>query len=817
MKPFGEFYLDREKDIVIELFTENDEVFYCLRTPNHHTGNLITNLAKLCGLSLSEDERGLKIIRGSIPCYIDGNNEPVYIFRLGNTKVANIYPDGTVERKASIPAISKTLMSQTKSYALTEQETIVKTYLFRDSKFRTDFHTHMNGNLEPDVLIALGIFHEIRYPLYYIKKLGLKCTKRQTEMLEKSRASVAKRFEGSPLTGKYLDRKIDDETFLNFADLILRNLRNAHENIITIRNSLTVPKDGQAVFTDLEKVYLYRYVFTKGVPSERKIRERDFEKIPEPDVVAVLREMDRDRENPVFRNNSIFQDKLLWIARTYAKAGVQYAEISDTTLCKKESAAHCLSEIHEVMPEITKETGVLLRFLASIRRVPLTIVRDRVTPYDYLSDNLKVLRAVAHDPYVAGSDIVGEEMNDITELAPVIRELVCIAKSERGFTIRIHAGENDSLKDNVSNAIRCIEESLSPGDRFPRVRIGHGLYTPNLTTAKGKKLLQRLIERNVVLEFQITSNVRLNNLSNLESHPLRRYLDAGVSCVQGTDGGGLYGTDSIDEELALEKLLSLRHDDLLKMRKAEQAVEEICRDDFTKKSRVFAEDCPGGDVERFYDSRIAEKQNLEIRVLPKGKKIDARDALSAFASPLPLDGTPVVVAGGSFHSDRHETVLRNDGVSVIDALLNALDPEKCFFVIGHRLTGYEKLLVEKNHGRFRIFAIVPSMVGVQESRRIASSGVSVVFSPEPSGLGLYKSFAYEIFKRRFSVLLVLDGHSSACNLMQEAANGRKKCAIYVEGHKKTICEKAKTLEGYTTVFTDGRRACDEIVSRIASR
>ena len=161
-KPFGKFYLDKEKDIVVELTMRNGEVRYCLRTPNHHTGNLITNLARLCGLQLSEDENGLKIIRGEVPCYVDGENREMYILRLGNTKVANIYPDGTIERKGYIPAISKTLRSQTKAYQLDEQRTIVKTYLFRDSKFRTDLHTHMNGNLEPDVLIALGIFHQIR-------------------------------------------------------------------------------------------------------------------------------------------------------------------------------------------------------------------------------------------------------------------------------------------------------------------------------------------------------------------------------------------------------------------------------------------------------------------------------------------------------------------------------------------------------------------------------------------------------------------------------------------------------------------------------
>ena len=174
MTAFGHFYLDKEKDIIVELNMEGESLSYVLRTPNHATGNLITNLARLCGLPISFDEKKLKVVRGEIPCYIDDSNRAVYILRLGDTKVANIYPDGTIERKASIPAIAKTLMSQTKSYGLSSWQTLVKTYIPRDYKFRTDLHTHMNANLDPDILIALGIHHQIRYPLYYIKKLKLR-------------------------------------------------------------------------------------------------------------------------------------------------------------------------------------------------------------------------------------------------------------------------------------------------------------------------------------------------------------------------------------------------------------------------------------------------------------------------------------------------------------------------------------------------------------------------------------------------------------------------------------------------------------------
>ena len=222
-----------------------------------------------------------------------------------------IYPDGRVEMKAQIPAISKTLMSQTKDYRLDEKRTIVKTYIRSENKFRTDLHTHMNANLHPDILIALGICHQIRYPLYYIKKLGLRCSKEQEEKLAERRQVSAEKYKDCGLTGKYMTRRIDDNTFLNFADLILNDPEDAAFNIPRIRRSLAILKDGQAVFTNLEKVYLYRYVFCKGQAAEDPI-ELDPGKIlriPDLDIRESVMQILADRHNPEYRNNTLFMDK----------------------------------------------------------------------------------------------------------------------------------------------------------------------------------------------------------------------------------------------------------------------------------------------------------------------------------------------------------------------------------------------------------------------------------------------------------------------------------------------------------------------------
>ncbi len=801
MSYFGKFYLDMEKDIAVELYRDGDELRYLLRTPNHHSGNLISNLARLCRLPVSLDEQGLRVIEGTIPRYVDGLNRELYIFRLGNTKVANIWPDGTIERKASIPAISKTLMSQTKDYRLDEMRTIVKTYIRSECKFRTDLHTHMNANLSPDILIALGICHQIRYPLYYIKKLELKCTDEQWARLRQQRKKAAEALTDSKLTGKYLDRRIDDNTYINFADLILNDLPDSAENIVKIRNSLTIPKDGQAVFANLEKVYLYRYVFTKGQRADGTMSLDHLNQIPEEDVRRYCERILADRYDPAYRDNTLFQDKLLWIARSYARCGIEYVEISDTSLVKPVESVEMLRQVHRVMPAITRETGVLIRFLAGIRRVPLTIIRDSVTPNDYLAENLQVLRAVAPDPYVAGSDILGEEINDILELRPLIRELVGIAGENPGFVIRIHAGENDSLRDNVANSIRCVRESLSPGQPMPRIRIGHGLYAADLRSPKGKKLLQDLVEDQVVLEFQITSNVRLNNLSDLSHHPLKDYLHAGALCVQGTDGCALYGTDSIDEELALEKLLDLSFEQLCLMREADRRIAAGSRRVFREKSERFERLLNGEAVEAYLARRIRETEKPGIVLWVNDGRLDAAEVLRDRIRQLPEDRFPIVLAGGSFNNDQHTTKLRPQRLKILDELLEGADPEKCFFVIGHSCSGYERYLIEKAAGRFEIFAIVPTMLSRAQRDRLLRSGVKIRLSIEPTGLGLYKSFAYEIFKRRPSVLLAIDGNSAAANLVQEAKNGAAKCDIYIDGGCRALRAKAASLQGYVDLFS----------------
>lgn len=810
----NKFYMDKEKDVVVELYRGKvpDELTYIIRTPNHKSGNLISNLARISGLEEERDpENGLKIIKGVISASINADNEDVYIFRLGSMKVANIY-ENRIEVKAKIPAISKTLMSQTKDYKFDINKTIVKSYIFKKSKFKTDLHTHMNANLTPDVLIALGIVHQVKYPLYYIKKLNLKMSAKQEKAVMASRKLVEKEYENCGLEGKYLTRKIDDNTFINFAGFILNNLENAEENISKIRTSLALLKDGQSVFTNLEKVYIYRYVFCKAKVSDKKIKlsMKKIEAIPEKDIVAYVKKiLDDKKDGSPYKNNSLRQDKYLWIAREYQKQHISYTEIADTDLTKPgEPAIKLLEEVHELFPKLEAETGVAIRLLVGLRRVPLTIIRDQKTASNYLRENLDVLKAVAKSPYVVGSDFIGEEINDIADLKPVINELVQYAVTEdEGFTVRIHAGENDCLRDNVAKSIECIKEALKPGQKMPRFRLGHGLYTADLNTKEGKALMKEMVKTKAVLEFQLTSNVRLNNLTDIERHPLKQYLEAGVRCVQGTDGCGFYGSDTIDEQLALHNLIGLDDDDFAKMRKVEDEIIEDRKKYFEEKSKRFEEFLAGRTLRKAIleleekNLESSKDSTVEMRI---SNKLDSESKLKGKIKMFPENKIPIIIAGGSFNAKNRETILNQNGIKAIRRLVENLDDEKVYFVVGHKMTGYEKAVLDaakELNKNFEINAIVPKEVSAEEVNNILKENINGIrISTEREEMGIYKSFNYEIFERRNSIVVAFDGNSPVSNLVQEAKNGKGKAKIYVNSEVEALKDKAKSLGGYVKEF-----------------
>lgn len=352
---------------------------------------------------------------------------------------------------------------------------------------------------------------------------------------------------------------------------------------------------------------------------------------------------------------------------------------------------------------------------------------------------------------------------------------------------------------------------------MPNIRIGHGLYTANLSSEKGQELVKELKETNTVLEFQITSNVRLNNLNALERHPLKQYLEAGVRCVQGTDGCGIYGIDTIDEQLALHNLLDITDNEFEQMRKVEDEIIDNRNKYFREKSRKFEKLLENKSlrevilgIEEEY-IKNTENSTIEMRI---NNKVEAEKELKQKVKSLPENKVPIIIAGGSFNSVGRNTKLTDAGRKVLENLVKKVNSEKAYFVIGHKMQGYEKALLDiaKDLNKdIEIDAIIPNKIDIEERNNLLNNEIDGIrISTESEEFGIYKSFNYEIFERRNSVVLAFDGNSPVSNLVQEAKNGKGKAKIYVNENNLALQEKAKSLQGYVTPFNEN----EDIVSKI---
>ncbi|MCR5516563.1 MAG: adenosine deaminase, partial [Lachnospira sp.] len=154
------------------------------------------------------------------------------------------------------------------------------------------------------------------------------------------------------------------------------------------------------------------------------------------------------------------------------------------------------------------------------------------------------------------------------------------------------------------------------------------------------------------------------------------------------------------------------------------------------------------------------------------------------------------------------TKLSTNATKQIDEMLNYLDPEEVFFVIGHKISGYEKYLLEHNDKGFKIYSFVPAVVTKREAEKIKNAGVKVRVSTESQAMGTYKSFNYEIFERRPSMVVAFDGNSAAANLIQEAKNGKGKSAIFIWANSKVLMQKAKSLHGYVYSFDENEKLAE---------
>jgi len=196
------------------------------------------------------------------------------------------------------------------------------------------------------------------------------------------------------------------------------------------------------------------------------------------------------------------------------------------------------------------------------------------------------------------------------------------------------------------------------------------------------------------------------------------------------------------------------------MREVEEQIIKENEEFFEQKTKKFQEFLKG----RTLREALLKIENEELEKI-KDEEGDLRitnteeseKVLGTKIAELPTDKIPIIIAGGSFNKKGRITYVDEYGRKIIESLIKKLDNKKVFFVIGHKVEGYEKAVIEamqKYKKQFEIYAIIPKMINEKEQERLEEKEITGIrISTESEELGIYKSFNYEIFERRKSIVI----------------------------------------------------------------
>ncbi|CRG97310.1 adenosine deaminase, putative [Plasmodium gallinaceum] len=123
---------------------------------------------------------------------------------------------------------------------------------------------------------------------------------------------------------------------------------------------------------------------------------------------------------------------------------------------------------------------------------------------------------------------------------------------ENGIPLTIHAGEDLTLP-NLNTIYSAIEVLKAK-------RIGHGIRV-----IESEDLINLIKKNDILLEICPISNLLLNNVKSMDTHPIKKLYDSGIKVSVNTDDPGMFLTEINDEYEELYLNLNFNLEDFMKM------------------------------------------------------------------------------------------------------------------------------------------------------------------------------------------------------------------------------------------------------------
>ncbi|RAP39501.1 adenosine deaminase [Rhodovulum viride] len=150
---------------------------------------------------------------------------------------------------------------------------------------------------------------------------------------------------------------------------------------------------------------------------------------------------------------------------------------------------------------------------------------------------------------------------------------------ERGFRTCIHAGE-EGPADYVRQAVELLKVD----------RIDHGN-----SCLSDPELVAELVEKQIALTVCPVSNLKLNVVSSLEDHPLRRLLDAGLQVTVNSDDPPYFGAYVNENLLQCQAALNLSVDEIVTLARNSIVGSFLPSQEVTKLTKKLDTYCAGFD------------------------------------------------------------------------------------------------------------------------------------------------------------------------------------------------------------------------------
>jgi len=218
------------------------------------------------------------------------------------------------------------------------------------------------------------------------------------------------------------------------------------------------------------------------------------------------------------KEQNILHTEIMFDPQTHTNRGISFKTV--------------INGIHKALVDAETKLGITSKLIMSFLR--------------HLPEKAAFETLEQAKPFKNWIDAVGLDSSEVGH-PPSKFERVFQKAKEEGYLIVAHAGE-EGPPEYVTEALDLLDVD----------RIDHGIRS-----MEDMDVVNKLIERNVALTVCPLSNLKLQVVTDLKKHPLKRMLDKGLFVTVNSDDPAYFGGYINENYLEIQKALVLSKEDII--------------------------------------------------------------------------------------------------------------------------------------------------------------------------------------------------------------------------------------------------------------